>query len=426
MNSPQTGLWRRPWIWLFIVLGLLAVPFLYIAVKHMGFEARIARIRAAGDPISIAQVESDRKPAPDEDCTSLWLQAMNAYAADWKSLSDEDRKRFLALPCIDCGDPIPSPDDAWPELLTAIQCLKSQSRAMALIEEASKKGGKASLPRTRGEYDFGLRNQTSEHRMLCWLVELRTVSDLYQHQPEQAADSIKALLSLVRSIENQPTCMDGGLTNRYRKAAYRLLAELCSQPNVSSESLLQFEKQIKSDDLLREQRWVFASERAYAVDVFFRRPFAFPYWLERSDYLDLMDEMCHLSEEDWPKVLNVATPNNSKRRGVLTAHVHDSCMSMLPSSARVESARRLTLVALSARRFLADNHKPPASIDDLIPSYLQERPTDVYGNDTVRLSSTTDEVLISCQSPSKATNKEPVSKPAKLEIRFRISPLTPK
>lgn len=397
---------KRKW-WL-ILLVIPIVPLLYLAYLQLLFELRLGSLRAEGEPTSIADVEGRAIGSVDVDCTSLWQQAMQAYSEDWGRLSEEERKSYLTLTCVDCGEPIPKAGTAWPEWPVAIRCLQSQTRSLDLCKEATKKGGKAWLPRDRGNYDFGMLQRSGDFRMLCWLTELQGVVELYQKQSEKAVQSIDGLFALARAIENQPTVYGTLYTNKYEQASYRLIFELCSQENVSPETLQRFQKYVASQDLLMRFRRGLIEDRAFAIEIYMR-PISLavtPYWSERMGYLDALDELIQRFDEGWPQAIRYATVDHRPAMGPLTELAIDSYLILFQGVARVETNRRMTIVALAARPFIAARGKPPNSIDELIPEYLPTRPTDIWGNDTTQITTDDHQLIVTGLQLAKQTEEK--------------------
>jgi len=412
---------RRARKWWLVLLAVPIVPLLYLASLQLLFELRLSSLRAAGDPTSIADAERIARSSVDVDCTSLWQQAMQAYSEVWGRLSEEDLKVYLALPCIDCGEPIPRAGTAWPELPVAIRCLKSQDRALLLCKEAAAKGGKAWLPRDRGVYDFGMMKGRGDHRMLCWLIEIQATVELYQKQPERAAAAIDVLLALARAVQNQPTVNDSLYPNKYEHASFRLIRELCSQETVTAETLGRFQAELSSLDLLSRFRDGLKAERACAIDVYFRPlwPPVPPYLSERMGYLDAMDEFIQQVSKDWPHYLANRSPHTQATIPPLTELAINAYRTFLLSVARVETNRRMTIVAIAVRRFIAEKGHTPASIDVLIPQYLPTRPKDLWEKDTIRLSINDHEVVVSCQGFGKPT-EQAEGKPEEIKLSFEL------
>jgi hypothetical protein len=328
------------------------------------------------------------------------------------------------LPCIDCGDPVPLPGSPWPPFPEVVEFLGKHQETLALCDEAARKGGKALLPRRRGPHDFGLVDWQSEHRMLCWLVEVRAAAELYQQQPDKAFQSILTLQALARSIENQPTVNDSAIVRRYLSTRNRLIVELCSQRRVEADFLKELQEMLASEDLLGQFRRGLASERAYGIDILMRPVTTVAaYWPERIAYLDMMEELCGACDQGWPGLRKLADPcTPAKERGVLTDQARKALVSLIPSLIRVESGRQLTLVALAARRFHLGEGRVPTSIDDLVGDYLTHRPVDWVEEGSTRLELEGNDIVVSCKTESKNRVDKTAVPSDSLEIRVRLPP----
>lgn len=380
-------------------------------------------LRSDGEPITMADALSGRRPPTDQDTTAIWQQAMAAYRRRWDALSSTDRERFVELPCIECGDPLPDPGSTWTESVDATEYLLLQSEALALCEQASQLGGLAAFPRDNAQGDIFMAGQ-SEHLGLFRLVELRTAVDLHGRQPERAAQSLEVLFTLLKSTENQPMVNSAGYQIKMRSGIYRLLSELCVQPQVSSETIRLFQSKLTRDKLSDSLRWSFASERAYAVEAYFRYPTSpgrVAYALERHGYLDMMEELTATCEIGWPEIVRYSLDTEAAPRfGVLNDHACRSFKLLMVSGARSESTRRLTLVVLAARLFATEHDRLPESIDELVPNFIDEIPKDVSGSESLSLDvDDGNEVTIACLAPTHPSDAR--MKQSTIAVRFRIA-----
>jgi hypothetical protein len=105
--------------------------------------------------------------------------------------------------------------------------------------------------------------------------------------------------------------------------------------------------------------------------------------------------------------------------GPLTELAIDSYLILFQGVARVETNRRMTIVALAARRFIAARGKPPTSIDELIPEYLPARLTDIWGNDTTQITTDDHQLIVTGLRLAKQT-EEKRAKSEQIRLTFQV------
>ena len=190
---------RRRWPWVLLALMLVvAVPLGIVRYTlHRRVVVELARIRAAGYPTTLAELDAWYPTPTDANAADVYLEAFDAY------VSDEELEALL--PHFSMNVDWPAPDEPIPaEMLTAMEAyLAKNAEALALLVEA------ASIPECR--YPVDLREGLDVR--LPHLIELRTGTELLALQASVAAErsegesvvgSIRATLALAESLKHEP------------------------------------------------------------------------------------------------------------------------------------------------------------------------------------------------------------------------------
>jgi hypothetical protein len=192
-------------VWAVLALALaivLGLPYAWWQGKKLAVQAELDAIVARGEPVTAEQLnEYYAKPPAAEDCTELWLEAMR------RMVTAEEERRFDKVPIVGGAytGPDPVPGGPWPDRALAEEFLRVNDEALQLAHRAAAKGGRARYPR---DFSRGIifpiddiQSVRSLARLLC--VESRVRA--HQGDAAGAARSIRAILALADSLENEPT-----------------------------------------------------------------------------------------------------------------------------------------------------------------------------------------------------------------------------
>ncbi len=195
-DSTAVKLPRARWWWAALLLAALAA-FIVWRVRQPGdLEQRLARYRAAGQPVTLAELDASYPAVPDaENAAPPLLEAISG----WRSVTDTN------LPISGLGPGYPRRGVPWPAPVLAAARAELASNAVPLA------GLHAALNRPRSRYPVDLRsaaNTLATHfspvkqaaRMLT--LEARFAAET--GDPVQATAALLASLKAARSLEAEP------------------------------------------------------------------------------------------------------------------------------------------------------------------------------------------------------------------------------
>lgn len=200
---PKT--WSRRLVLAAVAIVVLAVAAVIVRGwwQSRQAEAELARIRAAGEPVTIDDLSNLYNALPaDDEATHLWLNAIAAQKPYNKKLGWD-------LPIIGTGRDFPAPGKAWPQLEDVEKYLAYQGEFLRLLHAAAEHEGRPHLP-VRFDAAFVASD------MYAYVIPLRSAPQLlaleaharaHRGDGDGAADAIRASLACGRAIEPIPSSL---------------------------------------------------------------------------------------------------------------------------------------------------------------------------------------------------------------------------
>jgi hypothetical protein len=120
----------------------VAIHWARSIVHSRRVEVEFARIRAAGEPVTPADLEALYKyPPPNEDVTELWLNAIRPLKLPAYSVAAN------GLPFVAGNNTlVPPRGEPWAEEEAALRLLTNYSESLRLMHEATEQGGASRFP----------------------------------------------------------------------------------------------------------------------------------------------------------------------------------------------------------------------------------------------------------------------------------------
>lgn len=169
-------------------------------IAPSSMEAELQRIRAAGEPVSVADLEAFYSAPPlDQDATQLWVTGMAPLdKPPFKSSAN-------GLQLVGNGpEPVPLPGQSWPQLAAAEKLLSDYRESLDAIHEAARRGGRARFPLRFAEGAQMPLPHADQLRAANRLLGLEATVAAHRGKSEAAVDSVVAMFAAVRSIEQEP------------------------------------------------------------------------------------------------------------------------------------------------------------------------------------------------------------------------------
>lgn len=407
---PTKRFWKRLAIGaaILVAIALIANGFMAWLTEHR-LQTRIAAIRAAGDPASIADLAP--KPIPDDQNAAYYLERIkpqllafnkeNAHFYDsplGKEYDDDDRA------------PTPTQIDAIREIIDKYPEIDRGLAAAACNEYAS--NSDFSVNQTQF-LDAILENQKTIRaaaRFLQWRIEVLTA----EHRPEEAVQCGIEMLRLARLWESEPGLVSFLVSIAVRGIAVQALYEPLTLGPISSESRKNLDAELARQDdsqgivgaLKRERALGFATIEQFVGQVKPALWVSMVGWPMKSFYLgaiDLYDEQLQLAGRSWYEIQDRLGPRN-KATGAWNSQPAATGYGvladlLLPSLRAAYDANSRNLAMLRALRILNalqqyedQNGHEARGLEDL--SLPKEATIDPFSGQPLKLKHTADGWII--------------------------------
>lgn len=369
-------------------------------------DAMLAEIRERGEPVNGAELNA-YYALPDGafDTTKLWVTSMApldgaAYNQDAKD-----------LPIVGTDAEIPPPGEPWPEIEDVEAFLAKYAESMRLLHEAADRGGAARYD-LKFERGFGmLLEHVQKLRGGARMLSLEAHVRAHRGDAHGAADSIHAMNVLGNSLEQEPVMV----SQLVRIAVGGMSVDLCRHllPHVefSDEDLQRLAEDFRSVRYKEGFRRSLVGERAVGIQTI-RNPAgddavggglpagAGPtLGLNRNDdlcqYLALLERMIAAAGKPMPQARNefdkvdteLGTLRKSKLgkvRYTLTALLLPAMSAALDAAARGNAMNEAAMTAIAIERYRRDRGQIPKDLEQLVPDFLKQLPTDPFDGKPLR------------------------------------------
>jgi hypothetical protein len=292
--KPRKGGWKQGGIATVVILVVLALIAILLIVNaalvwrsDKQLENQLAAIRAAGDPVSIAEMAGEPL-APESNAATYLMRARADTEAISKELSPVYQSETYsdARPTEAEANAIQAAFDAYPKILPLLQQAAACERHVPLYDYTvdSRAFMEQMLPNvnsTRGTV-----------RLLRALVLMR----LAQGDQPGAVDGCDLLLRLCRHFRREPMIVGYLVSVACDTMAVQTVNQVLRAGPLSSEARQTIEGQLALRDSEEAFRWVMKTERAYGIDAFRELPsrniwFARYFWnRDELSYLALLQQ----------------------------------------------------------------------------------------------------------------------------------------
>jgi len=414
-----------PWATFFLVSGLLVVlliVLLIVAVASIAYRAsaraerEMAEIRQAGEPVTAEQLdERYRLPPGVEDTTALWLEATGPLESEAFNLD------AAALPILGNNEAvIPPVGQPWPELEAAERLLHGYGRSVERMHQAAELGGTARYPVDFSQGMLVPLDHVQPLRQGARLLSLEAWVRAHRGDPHGAAESIRAVFTLARSLEREPILVSMLVRIACDGIAREQLPSLLASVDFSDEDLAKLQEALRAADCREHLREALVGERVTGMMVSEnpslgeqgakRGLFGTAWKLTQGEgtafYLEHMGDLIAAAEMPWPEALDeadrVAGRLDALGRGsFLTRMRHVIPLLLAPAlEAPFESVARSVAMsaaadaAIACERYRRRHGELPEKLDQLVPEFLPELPVDPYTGEPLQYVVRDDEYLV--------------------------------
>ena len=405
-NETASGNRRRlivPYILIILLLICIGVFVLYRLNSKSKLQARIDAIRAAGYPVTCAELDKwYTMPENVENAAYTIIDSFSYYKL-W------DIDKFESLPVVGQGE-LPARTEPLDEEMKAMitQHVADNNDALELLHVGT------AIEHSRYPINLNagfaiLLPHLGDIRTAARLLKLEGILRAENRDEELAVRSVISIFGIARSLEKEPV-----LVSQLRCSSCKFLAvttlEYCiNRIEFSDEQLIQLIDYIQNAERLSGMTRAFVGERCMGLSFFMApesvktnmvsgipfRPILEAYkvvGLLDSDtiiYLDIMDEF--VKSTKLPLHQRQEAVKAIEARLQSTSQVHVLLHLMMPALSRVAAfdlgaiARlRTARVALAIERYRLAAGKLPDKLADLVPAYLDSVPTDPFDGHELR------------------------------------------
>lgn len=396
--------WKRLGIGLALLVAVaLVINGLLAWRAEWRLRSRLAAIRAAGDPASIAELAPP--PIPDDENAAAIMERvrprLNEFGEEYgRFFNTELGKQYDAAG--DIGEP------ATKEQIEAIRAILAK---YADVEESLKKASECEKFASRLNFSLDhtkfieqlidkIQNGRTAARLLAWRGEVL----LEDGQHERAIEQGMQTLRLARLHEHEPTLVTFLVAIAMRGRANEQIYDALATGPVSPELHKALEEELaRQDDPKRFVR-VLKGERAVGGDwihsqlaiapPIIAHMFGWPMKGFQIGVLDAMAEYIQLAELPWYEVrkrlgiVDETTPLPSTGHGVLADLLIPALKAGYQANARSLAVSRALRINNALREFAEKNGREAKGLEDL--SLPSEAMVDPYSGEPLKLKRTDD------------------------------------
>ena len=404
---------RKP-LWWRVFKGTICAAVALVVIAAVGWavlnyvsaralEAEVAKLRAAGQPVSFEEWEKSLPKVAEADDAAPFYRAALAL----RQRSTDDRVNDL-MDWVKAAStqPVRARDPSDAEIK---QVLAANALALAMVDRGSS--------RPQCAYDLGLSNgigaaltPMSSSRSMAKLLYLRTVWLARQRQAGKAADSLVSSLRMVRIFDRQPVLI-GHLVKVACVSLYvDALVTVLEAGRLSDRELATLESALAESDPTKGLDQVWVAEQVYKLELFRdlirpprglmpreggRLPEAAPPGLLASPVFRLMvvnalqtSERCaEASRKGWPQALEAMQDISRSRHGIFglfSEILGPSYERAFVLFARSVGYVRSAQVAVMIERYRLAKRRLPASLQELRDFVGHDLPADPFtGKDLI-------------------------------------------
>ena len=432
---------------------VLVVLLLFTAVFAIGsfvsarqLQAELDKICAAGEPMTMADLEAFyARPAKDRDATQLWLEAFAvlnspAYKSDAKG-----------LPIVGEIETVLSPREPWPQLDAAEAFLAKYRGPLEKIHQASAMGGEARFSINRSDPIEQLLPHFRQHDVVRLLrVEAEVLAR--RNDSRAAAESVRAIFAAARSLEGYPFLYTQLVRMGLNADGCSQIERLLSNCGLSEHDLARFDRALARIDDIAAYRQGLLCDRAWVIDAFenpaklgpdapakasfgplrnideigYLRVMQMYVAASRSTILPLHEAIGKARDE----VATIMASPSARWRFSMTRQLmpsleestQPSVRASLDCFCRAQASQAATRTGIAIERYRRVYGAAPATLDELVPEFLDQPPVDPFDRAPLRFKSdATGYKVYSIGPDSIDQGGEPGKEEQELDIVFEVS-----
>ncbi len=371
---------------------------IYLSLASGRVEDGLAQVRAAGEPLTAAELEDFYAVPAATDPTPLWLDAVAAIRTLDYNRSAKD------LPIVGSEAKVPLPGQPWPHEPAALAHLTEFATTVEQLHAAAEVGGPARYPTDFTQGTGMLLPHADRLRQAARLLNLDARVQARQGNARGAAQSLHAMFALAQSLEREPIIVSQLVRAACAGMGITALADLLPHIEFAPEDLTRLQADLEAIDYRAELQRALLGERVIGVGAFENAMVsgvaASAASVTRRDdlalYLDCMQRYNAAARTSWKqaKVERDATERmvddlmqNSlagHSRYSLTKMVLPAIDSAFEAAFRSEARSRAAAVAIAVERRRLHHGRLPETLSQLVPDFLARVPADPFDDQPLR------------------------------------------
>lgn len=397
----------------FALACVLVVLLLFIAVLAIGsfvsarqLQAELDKIRAAGEPVTMADLEAFyARPPKDRDATQLWLDVFAVidspgYQSDAKALPILGENELLI---VGENDVAPLPGEPWPELDDAEEFLAKYREPLEKMHEAARMRGEARFPLKFSD-GIAMRLPQQPLRGAVRLLKLESEVRAHQGDSREAAESVRAIFAAARTFERQSFLVSLLCQIAMNDVACEQIERLLPIVEFSEDDLIQFDRELAAIDELAAFHRALLGERAMLRDIFanpaslgteaphgwlllrkadettYLKLTAMEIAAARSNTLPLRDAIRQTQDE----VASYLKAPRAAWRFPITHKLMTDLNPVVDSVCRAQAQHAATRSAIAIERYRRKTGLAPKTLNELVPEFLDQPPIDPFDGAPMR------------------------------------------
>ncbi|UCG34379.1 MAG: hypothetical protein JSU68_07015 [Phycisphaerales bacterium] len=415
--------WRRLGIVLAILLALVFLPWLFLSVTgRAAVRNRLALMKAAGEPTSLAEYEARRPVIPDEENSALIILSL----ADELEQLAKEHGFSRTLPVLGRAD-MPPWGEPWPrEIFDAVEGLLAQQ-----VELVAELDSIRDLP--DGRFPLNLMPNPLAI-LLPYLSPLRTASkvqslgalhDAAIGKHNRSLDHCRTVLNMGASVRDDPVLISALVSIAIDALAVDTLERVLSFTTADAEQISALQRLLRDHEINSPIPNGLRGERLFTLELFEyvarNGPQALAGVAAGDNAVMSWPRALHFLFGGWirlneAKAMELTTSLidalDSPRTAMDAAAIKDQALASLgleyflvkhltPSLsrsvilwARSVAGLRCAQAGLAAERFRLATGRWPESLEELVPEYLDAVPLDPFDEKPLRYRVEADRVVI--------------------------------
>ncbi|MCO6043839.1 hypothetical protein NG895_07955 [Aeoliella sp. ICT_H6.2] len=413
---------RRKFVSLCVLVLLVLVGFF---IAKAGYRAHLvsqelARLRAAGVPTNAKELNAFVAiPRGEPDATAAWKKPLDQLVAGALG------RRPYGLTLLDGSHELPPPPgEPWDELEAAQKFLQQHKSLYDDIDAAIATPGRCCFIPDHSQGLHVLLPHVTYGRMVVKLLKLRASMRLRDGDTAGAARDLRAMLQTAAILRDDPYEVSQFARMGYLELTYTLMEQLLPHIEAQQSELEAMQSLLEEVDMHRGLELAAMSHRVMGM-VAFDNPATggagnmptpiYQAWIgdNELEFLQLMRDLDEGIEADWQGALALnnlhpaldwqdAQRSAPLGRGAWFAP--SLCANKLatdvPIFAEGQARASAAAAGIAAARFHHKNDQWPASLDEMVPEFLDELPMDPFTGEPLKMIGTGEEITIYSVGPN--------------------------